>query len=84
MDLSGEILDDDLVGRIGVAEAHMVERYRAAHGVELLGLVALVAELFTFEEVENTMRGGGGRLQIRHTLCDLRQRHGEQTHIQDE
>ena len=53
MDLSGEILDDDLVGRIGVAEAHVVEHYRAAHGVELLGLVALVAELFTFEEVEN-------------------------------
>ena len=84
MDLSGEILDDDLVGRIGVAEAHVVERYRAAHGVELLGLVALVAELFTFEEVENAVRGGGGRLQIRHALCDLRQRRGEEAHIQDE
>ena len=84
MDLSGEILDDDLVGRIGVAEAHVVERHRAAHGVELLGLVALVAELFTFEEVENTMRGGGSRLQIRHTLRDLRQRRGEEAHIQDE
>ena len=84
MDLGREVLDDNLVGRIGIAEAHVVERHRAAHGLERFRLVALIAQLLALEEVEDAVGRGGGGLQIGHALRDLRQRRGEEAHIQDE
>ena len=82
--LGREVLDDDLVRRVGVAEADMVKFDRAAHLLDLLGLAALITELFALEEVEDAVRRGGSRLHVGHALRDLRQRRGEQADIEDE
>ena len=62
----------------------MVKFDRAAHLLDLLGLAALVRELFALEEVEDAVRRGGSRLHVGHALRDLRQRRGEQADIEDE
>ena len=51
----------------------MLELDGALHIRERFLLSAFVGKLLTFEEVEDAVRGGGGRLQIRHALRDLRQ-----------
>ena len=72
-DVGGEVLDDDLIRGIRVAEADVLEIDRAADRAGQLRLCLLVRQLLARKEVEDAVRGGRGRLQVRHTLRDLGQ-----------
>ena len=72
-DVGGEVLYDDFIRRVGIAEPDVLELDGALHIRERFLLSAFVGKLLTFEEVEDAVRRGGGRLQIRHALRDLRQ-----------
>ena len=62
MDVGGEVLDDDFIRRVGIAEPDVLELDGALHIRERFLLSAFVGKLLTFEEVEDAVRGGGGRL----------------------
>ena len=81
--LGGKILDDDLIWRVGVAEADVLKADLTAHLGQSGRFFAFVGQLLAFEKVENAVRRGGGRLQVGHALRDLSQRRGEQADIED-
>ena len=82
-DVGGEILDDDLVRVVGVAEPHMVEFHLAPDVLEFSLLSSLVGQLLGMEKVEDVVAGGRRCLHLGHTLGQRAQRGGKETHIED-
>ena len=59
MHLGGEILNDNLIRSIRVAEADMLKADRAANIGKSGRFLAFIGHFFTFKKVKNAVRGGG-------------------------
>ena len=59
MHLGGEILNDNLIRSIRVAEADMLKADRAANIGKGGRFLAFIGHFFPFKKVKNAVRGGG-------------------------
>ena len=79
MDFLRKVVDNDPVR--GIAEFDMLEADLTGRVGQTFGLIALVFHLFRFEEIEDTSRCSGSRLDIGHRLRDLGEGSREQADI---